>query len=64
MSKLKVYPVKFEGYGECDELVFTAEVFESGRASIEIEVTVDAESWPNISSEIQKCLDAMRLEDE
>lgn len=58
---MDVYPVKFEAY-ECGDPVFKVSAFDECTANVEISIPVNVESWKEVSAEIEKCLQAMRLE--
>lgn len=55
---MKSYPVKFECYDESGG-VFKLEAFDEVCANLTIDTVISKDSWPEISQEIQKCLDQM-----
>lgn len=58
---MEIYPVKLEIYDE-DLPAAKVETFDNCDAHIEITMTVNAESWKELSEKIQEALISMKLE--
>lgn len=58
---MKATPTEFECMDNGDP-VFKVSMFDAHSAEVKISSLVNHETWPEISAEIQKCLDSMEFE--
>ena len=58
---MKSYPTQFECVGVDGSVLFKIETFDEYCANVQITTVVSKKSWPEISAEIARCLDAMEL---
>lgn len=57
--KLKCYPVRYDGYSEDGELVFSVEAIDEFASNVTIKSIVDPDLWGLVADHVAECLAAM-----
>ena len=63
MNNLITAPTEFECVNDAGDLIFKISAFDQYCASIEIKSVVTPSGWAEISDQILRCLESMKLEE-